>query len=79
MKMKLISFIGWVGTISLMVTYMLNIFGLINAQSLMYLFFNLFAAICLGVRVYGDKNYSNLFLEIFWAGIAIIGIIRYFI
>jgi hypothetical protein len=60
-----------------MATYMLNIFGIINAQSPTYLFLNLFAAIFLGVRVYKDRNYSNVFLEIFWAGIAIIGIIKY--
>lgn len=76
--MKFAKTIGWCGTVLLMTTYMLNIFGVISAQSLTYLFANLFAAIFLGVRVYKDKNFSNLFLEFFWAAVAIIGIVKYF-
>lgn len=76
--MNPIKIIGWIGTLLLMATYLLNILGVINAQSLVYLFFNLLAAFCLGMRVYKDRNYSNVFLEIFWAIVAIIGIIRYF-
>lgn len=74
----MIKFIGWLGTILLMATYMLNILGVITAQSLVYLFANLLAAIFLGIRVYSDKNFSNVFLEIFWAGVAIVGIVKYF-
>ena len=77
-KYNKIKMIGWVGTVLLMATYMLNILGVMSAQSLLYLFLNLLAAFCLGVRVLHDKNYSNVFLEIFWAGVAIVGIIRYF-
>lgn len=74
-----IKIIGWCGTILLMATYLLNILDIISAQSLTYLCLNLIAAVCLGARVYADKNYSNVFLEIFWAGVAIIGIMRYFV
>lgn len=70
--------IGWAGTLLLMATYMLNILGVMSAQSFSYLFLNLLAAICLGTRVFHDRNYSNVFLEIFWATVAIVGIIRYF-
>lgn len=77
--MNPIKIIGWCGTLLLMVTYLLNILGVITAQSLIYLCLNLLAAFCLGIRVYKDKNYSNVFLEIFWAIVAIIGIVRYFI
>lgn len=76
--MDYIKLSGWLGTLLLMATYLLNIFGIITAQSLVYLFLNLLAAIFLGVRVYKDRNFSNVFLEIFWAGVAIIGIIKYF-
>lgn len=76
--MNYIKLSGWLGTLLLMATYLLNILGIITAQSLIYLFLNLFAAIFLGVRVYKDRNFSNVFLEIFWAFIAIIGIIKYF-
>ncbi len=62
-----------------MVTYLLNIMGVITAQSLSYLILNLVAAIFLGLRVYKDRNFSNVFLEIFWALVAIVGIVRYFL
>lgn len=67
------------GTMLLMATYLGNILGVLNAQALPYLFLNLFAAIFLGIRVYSDRNYSNVFLEIFWGAVAILGIIKYFI
>lgn len=76
--MNIIKMIGWLGTFLLMVTYLLNILSIITAQSLVYLGLNLVAAFCLGIRVYEDRNFSNVFLEIFWAIVAIIGIVRYF-
>lgn len=77
--MDFIKTIGWFGTAILMVTYLLNIMGVITAQSLSYLILNLVAAIFLGLRVYKDRNFSNVFLEIFWALVAIVGIVRYFL
>jgi hypothetical protein len=62
-----------------MATYMLNVFGIVTADSLYYLIPNLLAGILLGLRVYADKNYSNVFLEIFWIIVILIAIIRYFI
>lgn len=77
--MNPIKTIGWLGSLILMFTYLLNVLDIISAQSLVYLILNLLAAFFLGVRVLKDKNYSNVFLEIFWATVAIIGIIRYFL
>ena len=77
--MNLIKLLGWLGTGLLMATYMLNVFGVVNANSLYYLIPNLLAGILLGIRVYADKNYSNVFLEIFWITVTLIAIIRYFI
>ncbi len=79
MKINYIKIIGWLGTLLLMATYMLNVFGIISAQSLTYLIANLLAGVFLGLRVYKDKNYSNVFLEIFWITITLIGIINYFV
>ncbi len=77
--MKFIKLLGWLGTGLLMATYMLNVFGVVTADSLYYLIPNLLAGILLGLRVYADKNYSNVFLEIFWIAVTLIAIIRYFI
>ena len=77
--MNYIKIIGWAGTLLLMVTYMLNVFGVISADSLSYLIPNLWAGVFLGIRVLKDKNYSNVFLEIFWITVTLIAIFRYFL
>jgi hypothetical protein len=77
--MNFIKIIGWIGTLLLMATYMLNVFGVISATSLSYLIPNLLAGVFLGIRVLKDKNYSNVFLEIFWITVTLIAIFRYFL
>lgn len=77
--MNPIKIIGWLGTLLLMATYMLNVFGVIQADSLSYLIPNLLAGVFLGIRVLKDKNYSNVFLEIFWITVTTIAIVRYFL
>jgi len=76
---NIIKTIGWIGTVLLIGVYGLNSLGYISSVSLWYPLLNLVAAICLGIRVYTDKNYSNVILEIFWAGIAIFAIVKYMV
>jgi hypothetical protein len=40
---------------------------------------NLIAAVLLAIRVWVNKNWSNLFLEFFWGAIAVVSIIKFFI
>lgn len=72
-----IQIIGWSGTVVLIGAYALNSFGVISSQGLLYPILNLYAAIALGVRVWADRNYSNLILEIFWGGVALISFIGF--
>ncbi len=74
-----IKIIGWLGTLILMTPYTLNVLRVISAQSLVYLIPNLLAGVLLGVRVYNDRNYSNVLLEIFWIIVTLVAIVRYFI
>lgn len=75
---KNVKVIGWAGTTLLIITYTLNIFGLIESTGTSYAVMNIFAAIFLGLRVYIDKNWSNLFLEFFWIAVAVVSLVRYF-
>ena len=75
---KTIKIIGWVGTVILFVAYGLNSFGIIESTGLIYGISNLVAAVLLGVRVFADRNWSNLVLEIFFGLIAVIAMVRYF-
>ena len=70
--------IGWLGTIILFSAYALNTWGIIESTGTIYGFSNLIAALFLGIRVYADKNWSNLVLEIFFGVIAISSLVRYF-
>lgn len=72
----LISVIGWSGTVVLIGAYALNSFGVIPTQGVWYPLLNLYAACALGFRVYADKNFSNVVLELFWGGIAVISLAR---
>lgn len=73
----MIKTIGWLGTIILIGAYALNSFGYISSTGILYLTLNLISAIFLGIRVFADRNYSNLILEIFWGGIAIVAIVKF--
>lgn len=75
---KLVKAIGWTGTILLMAGYGINTLGFIESTGPLYATINIVAGFCLGVRVFADRNWSNLFLEIFWVGVALISIVRYF-
>ncbi len=73
-----VKIIGWAGTILLILAYGLNSLGYIESSNILYPILNLIAAILLAIRVWVDRNWSNLFLEAFWGAIAIVSIIKYF-
>lgn len=75
---KIVNIIGWAGTIMLVGAYTLNSLGLLESTGPIYAGINILAGTLLGIRVYADRNWSNLILEIFWVGVAILNIIRYF-
>lgn len=75
----IIQIIGWSGTVVLIGAYALNSFGVLESRGLLYPLLNLFAAVSLGIRVWADRNYSNLILEIFWGGVACIAFLRIFL
>jgi hypothetical protein len=76
---KIILIIGWIGTAVLCIAYGLNALGYISSTGLAYSISNLVAAILLGLRVGYDKNWSNVLLEIFFGGVAVIALIKYFL
>ena len=75
----LIMTIGWLGTVLLFLTYGLNAWGYIDSTGVPYACMNIIAAVLLGIRVYADRNWSNLVLEIFWMSIGMISLLKYFL
>lgn len=74
-----ITIVGWIGTVILFTAYAANSWGFIESTGLIYSISNLIAATLLGIRVYVDRNWSNLALEIFFGIVAIISLFRYFL
>jgi hypothetical protein len=72
-----ITIVGWVGTIILLVSYALNSFGVIASTGIIYGVSNLLVAVFLGIRVWADRNWSNLTLQIVFGLIAVINIVMY--
>ena len=70
--------VGWIGTTAILVAYGLNSFGIIPSVGLLYPSLNFFGAILLGIRVYADRNWSDITLEVFFGGVALVSLIRYF-
>ncbi len=70
--------IGWAGTLLIVVAYSLNSLGYLPSTNIAYPILNLFGAFFLAIRVYSDRNWSNLLLEVFWAAIAVLSILKYF-
>lgn len=68
--------VGWVGVLFILSAYVLLTFNIIEHQTPIYHLLNLFGGTLLCWRVYQDKNYANVFLEIVFILIAVIGLIK---
>ncbi len=68
--------IGWTGSLLIITAYSLNSLQHLPSDNIIYPILNILGASMMGYRVFKNKNWSNLFLEIFWIIIAIISIIN---
>ena len=68
--------IGWVGTVFILLAYLLLSFNLILSNSLVYQLMNLFGALGIVVDTYYKKDKPPEVLNIIWAIIALIAILR---
>ncbi len=68
--------IGWIGTFLIVLAYFLVSNNKISAKSKSYQLFNLFGAIGVGFNVFYQHAWPALVLQIVWAIIAIVSIIK---
>ncbi len=68
--------IGWVGTLLIVAAYYLISCGKLKTDSWMYQIMNLAGAVAVGASVFSKQAWPALVLEIVWAGIALIALIR---
>jgi hypothetical protein len=76
MKNKITEVLGWYGVVAIVGAYALLSFGIINSESIWYQGLNLTGAIGIVLDALDDKNIQPAVLNIIWAVIALIAIIK---
>jgi hypothetical protein len=78
MKYGPVDFVGNVGVVVLMVTYLMLQLNRLSSDSLAYSVLNAAGAGLIVVSLLFDFNLSALLMEVFWVLISFVGIYRYF-
>ena len=73
-----LDFLGNVGVVVLMVTYLMLQLNKLSSDALAYSLFNAIGASLIVVSLLYDFNLSALLMEVFWVLISLLGIYRYF-
>ena len=73
-----LDFIGNVGVVVLMITYLMLQLNKISSAGLAYSLLNAAGACLIIVSLLFDFNLSALLMEVFWVLISLVGIFRYF-
>lgn len=76
MKEKIISIVGWYGTIAIIVAYALNSYGYLSSTNLWYQILNGTGAVGIVLLSLNKKAYQPAVLNIVWTIIALIAIIK---
>jgi hypothetical protein len=73
-----IDVLGWVGSVLILLAYGLNSYQKIRSDSWTFSVLNLSGAIFFIIYTLYKEAYANAFLNIVWAVIALIGMVRIF-
>lgn len=76
MREKITEILGWYGVLAIIGAYALVSFEVINSSSLLFHGLNLTGAIGIVIDAFVDKNTQPAVLNIIWAIIAVIAIIK---
>lgn len=78
MKYGLLDFVGNIGVVVLMITYLMLQLNKLRSDDLSYSLLNAIGASMIVASLVFDFNLSALLMEVFWVLISFIGIYRYF-
>ena len=73
-----LDFVGNIGVVILMITYLMLQLNKLSSDSLSYSVLNALGAGLIVVSLLFDFNLSALLMEVFWVLISFVGIYRYF-
>ena len=73
-----LDFVGNIGVVVLMITYLMLQLNKLRSDGLAYSLLNAIGASLIVISLVYDFNLSALLMEVFWVLISILGIYRYF-
>jgi len=76
MKNVLIPAAGWYGVAAILASYALLNFGVLHSNDLVYIILNLTGSVGIFVDAFRDKDYQPVVLNVVWAAIAIVSLVR---
>jgi hypothetical protein len=78
MNYGLVDFVGMIGVVMIVVTYLLLQLNKLRSEDLAYSLLNAIGASLIVASLLVDFNLSALLMEVFWVLISCLGIYRYF-
>ncbi len=75
-KRILVETVGWYGAAGLLSAYLLSSFGILHADQALYQVLNVTAAIGIVIVSLSKKNYQPAVLDIIWASVGIVALVR---
>lgn len=73
---KFLNLLSWIGILIILAAYIMNVFGVIETQSLVYLLMNIVGSIFIIFHAFQRKDYQPAVLNIIWALVALINLAR---
>lgn len=68
-------FLSWVGVLIILGAYILNVFGLVETKSVIYLLANVVGSIFILGHAFHRRDYQPAILNIIWAVVALINLV----
>lgn len=75
-SLNLTAIAGWIGVALILLAYTGNSFDFLSAQSVVYILLNIFGSIGIIIEARHKKDLPALWLNIIWASIACIGLLK---
>lgn len=67
--------LSWIGIGLILTAYILNIFGIVESRSVLYLSFNVIGSIFIVFHAFHRRDYQPAVLNIVWAIVALVNLI----
>lgn len=78
MSKRWVEVIGWYGVCAILLAYILNSLNVISSSNIIYSFLNLTGALGISIDAWKQKNYQPVVLNLIWAFVAALTLVKLF-